>query len=61
MILQHNTVEPGALRGLIGKTGEKPARSRHCNGERTQDYATETKRLGKVWVSVDPEPGELPD
>ena len=27
----------GALRGLIGKTGAKPARSRHCNGERTHD------------------------
>lgn len=25
----------GALRGLIGKSGEIPARSRHCNGEQT--------------------------
>ncbi len=26
----------GAREGLIGKTGEKPARSRHCNTERIQ-------------------------
>ena len=32
----HN-VKTGALRGLIGKTGAKPARSRHCNGERTHE------------------------
>jgi hypothetical protein len=27
----------GALRGLIGKLGEKPTRSRHCNEEWTQN------------------------
>ena len=27
----------GARKGLIGKTGEKPARSRHCNGEQIQE------------------------
>jgi len=45
-------VEIGALRGLIGKTGVIPARSRHCNGKQTQDYATETKfweGLGERW------------
>ncbi len=26
-------MEIGALRGLIGKFGIMPARSRHCNGE----------------------------
>ncbi len=42
-----NNVGVGALRGLIGKTGVMPARSRHCNGERTQVYATGTKVLGR--------------
>ena len=27
----------GARKGLIGKTGEMPARSRHCNGEQIQE------------------------
>ncbi len=53
-------LEIGALRGLIGKSGVIPARSRHCNGKQTQVCATETLCLGKVWASDDPEPGELP-
>ena len=37
VIEEHNFIsEAGARKGLIGKTGEKPARSRHCNAERFQ-------------------------
>jgi len=40
---QVNSSETGALRGLIGKSGERPVRSRHCNEERTQDMPLERK------------------
>ena len=39
--------ETGARKGLIGKSGVIPARSRHCNGEQPQGYATETNVLGR--------------
>ncbi len=29
----HKKMSTGALQGLIGKSGAKPARSRHCNAE----------------------------
>jgi hypothetical protein len=33
----------GALRGLIGKSGLIPARSRHCNEEQPHFFATGIK------------------
>lgn len=42
-----NIVGIGALRGLIGKFGVMPTRSRHCNGEQFHDCATEMKILGR--------------
>ncbi len=32
-IIKLHRFEIGARKGLIGKSGVKPARSRHCNGE----------------------------
>jgi len=47
VIEEHNFIsEAGARKGLIGKTGEKPARSRHCNAERFQQEVTED--IGKA-------------
>ena len=37
----------GACKGLIGKIGEKPTRSRHCNGERPQEMPLEHLVLGR--------------
>ena len=37
IVCKSTYIELGALTGLIGKTGVKPARSRHCNRERLQD------------------------
>ena len=42
-----NIVGVGALRGLIGKFGVMPTRSRHCNGEQFHNFATEMKVLGR--------------
>ncbi len=42
-----NIVGIGALRGLIGKSGVMPARSRHCNGEQSRRYATGANALGR--------------
>jgi hypothetical protein len=42
----------GALRGLIGKSGSIPARSRHCNEEQTHFYATEMKILGRYGLAM---------
>jgi len=45
---QRNTTEyekAGALKGLIGKTGEKPARSRHCKAERIRKASL--RKLGR--------------
>jgi hypothetical protein len=36
------------FRGLIGKTGERPARSRHCNEECAQSNTTGMKVLGRI-------------
>ena len=37
----------GARKGLIEKSGVKPARSRHCNGEQIQDMPLERIVLGR--------------
>ena len=43
VIEEHNFIgKAGAHKGLIGKTGEKPARSRHCNAEQIQKCHWET-------------------
>jgi len=44
---QLNILEIGACEGLIGKIGEIPTRSRHCNEEQTHMYATEMQILGR--------------
>jgi len=36
----------GALEGLIGKSGESPARSRHCKAERIRKCHWETGKAG---------------
>jgi hypothetical protein len=36
LIVKLNTIEIGARKGLIGKIGVMPARSRHCIREQTQ-------------------------
>lgn len=36
----------GARKGLIEKSGEKPARSRHCNAEQFHDCHWETGKTG---------------
>ena len=51
-----NRIRKGkCLKGLIGKTGEMPARSRHCNAERIQDV---TEKSGRR-ISEEAESGEL--
>ena len=51
-----NRIRKGkCLKGLIGKTGEMPARSRHCNAERIQNV---TERSGRR-ISEEAESGEL--
>lgn len=49
--------------GLKGKTGESPARSRHCEGD--LPYEVPLGQLlnggpGKAWGGDEPEPGNLP-
>ena len=44
---------------LNRETGESPVRSRHCMGE-LQSRTTESQRLGKETVGVEPKPGDLP-
>ena len=39
----------GARKGLIGKTGVMPARSRHCNGEQIQEMPLRRKS----WEGLD--------
>ena len=46
--LQLNTDKTGARQGLIGKTGEMPARSRHCNAEQLQICHWETGKAGEA-------------
>lgn len=51
-----NRIRKGkCLKGLIGKTGEMPARSRHCNAERIHNV---TERSGRR-ISEEAESGEL--
>jgi hypothetical protein len=42
----------GALRGLIGKSGSIPARSRHCIEEQSHFYATGMKILGRYGLAM---------
>ena len=47
VIEEHNLIsKAGAHKGLIGKTGEKPARSRHCNAEQIQQKSL--RKLGRL-------------
>ena len=47
VIEEHNFIgKAGAHKGLIGKTGEKPARSRHCNAEQIQQKSL--RKLGRL-------------
>ena len=51
-----NRIRKGkCLKGLIGKTGEMPARSRHCNAERIHNV---TEKSGRR-ISEEAESGEL--
>ena len=44
-----NRIRKGkCLKGLIGKTGEMPARSRHCNAEQLQICHWETGKAGEA-------------
>ncbi len=46
---QLNIIEIGARKGLIGKTGVIPARSRHCKGEQIQEMPLRRKS----WEGLD--------
>ena len=45
MIIKTNTEEQ-VPQGLIGKTGENPGRSRHCNAEQIRQCHWETGKTG---------------
>lgn len=57
---EFHKMEAGAHKGLIGKTGVIPARSRRCKREQTPINTTGTIVLGRFGVSNELKPEELP-